>query len=206
MTPQYVVDTLIRRPDHPNDLSPPTVRGLLFALLHGWFRRHPGQYAVALLPDCLGLRIFASTERALTELLSALTAREWVQDALRITPVRAVPADFQGPWLSVRRFRIPTLSADRHTDHRHGALRTRRLETVTKEGMEQIYVRSASTRQGFTLCIQQVPGHPQPTDCHPNSYGLATTQNAFAVPDLPLPPEVLDILAEETDHETTAPY
>lgn len=163
----------------------PRATGLVFGALHQQFRRQPGQYAVAF-PSRHGhlalIRVFAEGRPQLDQLVAAVATAGSVRDYAHIGYPQWVPADYAGPWLQYRRYRIPTRKADRH----EGApLRARRLAAADARNLPYLLVRSGSTGQAFGLRFEVIPGAAQSGECQPDGYGLARASAPFSLPDLP---------------------
>ena len=112
-------------------------------------------------------------------------AQPWFRDYARLSYPRAVPADFRGEWVRFVRYRVPSLSSDRHEGEEHGLLRRRRMETARKAKMTYFILRSAGTGQRFSLVVNREQGEPQREECTPNGYGFCVTSSPFSLPELP---------------------
>ncbi len=182
----FDMEALASNPDM--DMSPPLLRGRMLVLLHGIFKNSPHTYAIALVPSREQgqaggtLRVFASLREELDLLVQSLTTIPWVRDYVRLHYPLAVPEDFSGQWKAFRRYRIPTLKADRKQGEDYGKLRQRRLEAVRNNHLEYFILYSKSTQQKFTLAVQCEDGEAQKEECYPNSYGFASAQRLFYLP------------------------
>ena len=168
-----------------NGLTASVLRGRLMAIMHSCFRATPARYAIALPLDRSKIRVFADSRAAFDTLVNALQPNRWMRDYARIGYPHEVPENFAGPWVAYRRYRIPTLKSDRNAEDGLSRLRDRRIEHARTQGLEYFQARSAGNLQAFTLTVEQVRVDAPTLDCQPNSYGLGTTTNTFAVPLLP---------------------
>ena len=156
--------------------------------LHGVFALHPGQYALAL-PDYPRsfprLRVFAASREALDQLVSATETHpafaEGADKIARFAYPKAVPDAFAGPWLSYRRYRIPSRKAERKPD---GNLRLRRIQTADEARLLYFPLRSESNGHTWRLYVEARPADSG-DEASPDAYGLATTTRPFGLPDLP---------------------
>lgn len=186
MNPISYCEALILQQNQGGEHSAAFTRSILFGMLHAYFKQHPEQYAIDILPDRLGLRVFTTTPPEIDALRQHFFQQSFARDYLRLTETRLVPNNYSGPWVTCSRFRIPTLKSDRHEGPDHGQLRARRLAQVTRGRMTHFSVTSKSTNQAFSLCVQRTRVAAGMQDAKPNSYGLSSTMNPCPVPDLPV--------------------
>ena len=106
-------------------------------------------------------------------------SQPWFRDYVRLSYPRAVPDDFCGDWVRFVRYRVPSLSSDRHEGEEHGQLRKRRMEAASKSQMTYFILRSAGTGQRFSLVVNREQGEPQREECTPNGYGFCVTSSPF---------------------------
>ncbi len=175
--------------------SGPVLRNRMLGLLHGLFAQRPGTFAVAfpgrdrlaaLPPLWTGaLRVFASSREDMDWLAENVMSQPWFRDYVRLSYPRAVPDDFCGDWVRFVRYRVPSLSSDRHEGEEHGQLRKRRMEAASKSQMTYFILRSAGTGQRFSLVVNREQGEPQREECTPNGYGFCVTSSPFSLPELP---------------------
>jgi CRISPR-associated endoribonuclease Cas6/Csy4 subtype I-F len=165
-------------------LSTPVLRGKALSILHAFFMRHPHTYAVGLPDGHSSLRIFASTRDELDALAAYLNPMPWMRDYMNLSYPQAVPAHFKGPWVTFKRYRIPTVRSDRNAVGDESKLRNRRLEHVRESGMNYFMLRSKSNEQAFCLTVETLPGRPNVGDCRPNSYGFSSKSELFSLPDI----------------------
>ena len=159
--------------------------GLVFGVLHGFMREWPGRYAVAF-PKGRGflsvIRVFGSTREDIDLLATSIVDRSAIRDYAIVGYPRVVPEDYTGPWVSYRRYRIPTRKADR----KPGApCRARRMQLADERDLPYLIVRSTSTGQTFGLHFETLEQAPRTQDAQPDGYGLARRSAPFSVPDLP---------------------
>jgi len=176
MVPRHYVDfQLGPRPS-------PIAAALALKVLHGVFALYPGQYALAL-PDYPRnfprLRLFASDRQALDRLVAATETN--LNEIGRFTYPKTVPEEFSGPWISYRRYRIPSRKAERKPD---GNLRLRRIQAADDAELPFFALRSQSNGQAWRLYVQADPA-ATPGQGEPDAYGLATASRPFALPGLP---------------------
>lgn len=163
----------------------PRAASLVFGALHGVMRQMPGKFAVAF-PEGKGffrvIRVFASNREDIESMANALSASAAARDYSILGFPRFVPQPYTGPWVSYRRYRIPT----RKSDRKPGApCRLRRLNYAEQQDLPYLIVRSTSTGQTFGLKFEVSKASPSFGDSQPDSYGLARRTQAFSVPDLP---------------------
>jgi hypothetical protein len=182
MEPRHYVDfQLGPRPS-------PITAALALKGLHGVFSLHEGQYALAL-PDYPRsfprLRVFAASREALDQLVTAIEAHPGYADGLakvgRFTYPKAVPESFTGPWVSFRRYRIPSRKAERKAE---GSLRLRRIQAADAAELPYFSLRSQSNGQTWRLYVEARPATGA-EQAEPDAYGLATQSRPFALPRLP---------------------
>lgn len=174
---QYVDFQLGPRPS-------PITAALALKVLHGVFGLYPGQYALAL-PDYPRsfprLRVFAASREALDRLVTATEAHRGFADIGRFTYPKSVPEDFAGPWVSYRRYRIPSRKAERKPE---GNLRLRRIQAADAAELPYFSLHSRSNGQAWRLYVEaQLAAIPEPAA--PDAYGLATASRPFSLPKLP---------------------
>ncbi len=183
MQANYYADFAVATPQDP-DLDKMILRNQVYHILHGAFRQLPATFALALpkkKPEVL--RVFAATADQLMQLIAMVKQHWTVRDYAVISPIHDVSAH-QGPWASYKRFRIPTAKSDRNAKDGHSSLKERRLREAQHQRMPYLQIISSSTKQRFTLFVQQVAAE-QAGDGLPDGYGLARADQPFALPDLP---------------------
>lgn len=124
MRPQWYCDALPLIVGGDTGASGPVLRNRMLSLLHGIFTQRPGAFAVAFpgreqlavlpLPLTGALRVFASSREDMDWLAENVISQPWFRDYARLSYPRAVPADFRGEWVRFVRYRVPSLSSDRH--------------------------------------------------------------------------------------------
>lgn len=162
----------------------PANAALAMKVLHGVFSSHPGQYALAL-PDYPRsfprLRIFAASRGDLDQLVAATETHRTLSMIGRFAYPKTVPEDFAGPWISYRRYRIPSRKSERNPD---GNLRLRRIQAADSSELPYFTLQSQSNRQAWRLYVQaQTVAAAEPAQ--PDAYGLASASRPFALPLLP---------------------
>ena len=195
MRPQWYCDALPLIVGGDTGASGPVLRNRILGLLHGVFSQRPGAFAVAFpgreqlavlpLPLTGALRVFASSREDMDWLAENVISQPWFRDYARLSYPRAVPDDFCGDWVRFVRYRVPSLSSDRHEGEEYGQLRKRRMEHARKAGMAYFILHSAGTEQRFSLVVNREQGEPQREECTPNGYGFCVTSKPFCLPELP---------------------
>ncbi|HEY1092702.1 MAG TPA: type I-F CRISPR-associated endoribonuclease Cas6/Csy4, partial [Burkholderiaceae bacterium] len=99
----------------------------------------------------------------------------------RFTYPKAVPEGFTGPWVSYRRYRIPSRRAERKAE---GNLRLRRIQTADAAELPYFSLRSQSNGQTWRLYVEARPAATA-EQAEPDAYGLATQSRPLALPRLP---------------------
>lgn len=178
MEPRCYVDIKLGRQ------APLVAATIILKALHGLFRRQPGDYALAL-PDYPRpfprIRIFAGSREALDQLVAAAESHSAFSEVAHFGYPKAVPEDFPGPWVSYRRYRIPTRKAERKPD---GSLRLRRIQAADEARLPYFSLRSDSNGNTWRLYVQAVDASSGGT-AEPDAYGLATASRPFGLPALP---------------------
>lgn len=162
----------------------PLAAALVLRALHGVFRHSPGRYALAL-PDYprgfTRLRVFAETRDDLDRLVTATDGHPGLAEHGRFGYPKNVAADFAGPWISYRRYRIPSRKAERKPE---GSLRLRRIQAADEADLPYFPLRSESTGQTWRLYVEACEV-PHVGTVEPDSYGLALSSRPFGLPALP---------------------
>ena len=162
----------------------PVAAAIVLRVLHGVFRHQPGQYALAL-PDFPRtfprMRVFAQSRDELDRLVAATENHPTFKEMGLFGYPKQVPQDFQGPWVSYQRYRIPSRKAERKPD---GTLRLRRILAADEAKLPYFSLRSDSNGNVWRLYVEAVEAAPS-TNLQPDGYGLATTSKPFGLPSLP---------------------
>ena len=158
----------------------------LISILHGVFRDHPGQFALALPRMKTGehkhtghvVRIFAEQRDDLYEYIqNALQQNERIHGYIFYGRHHDVPENFSGNWIEYRRYRIPSMRS------RLEKCRSYRMDY--SEHLPYVRLGSKSTGQAFSLYFESISG--EKTDhCEPDSYGLSVPTRRFCLPDIPV--------------------
>lgn len=163
----------------------PILLARLMSILHGVFRSKPETFAIALpARGFSSLRVFARDRADLDFLAGAIQSNWFIRDYTRLGYPVSVPADYAGPWVSYRRYRIPAVKSDRNAEPGQPTLGQRRSAQAEKDGLVYLISHSESNQQKFSLYVQSVAGDG-PGEFKPNSYGLASSERVFALPDMP---------------------
>lgn len=176
MEPRHYVDFQL------NPRPSPITAALALKVLHGVFGLYPGQYALAL-PDYPRsfprLRVFAASREALDQLV--VSSEVPLKGIGCFGYPKEVPKDFSGPWISYRRYRIPSRKAERKPD---GNLRLRRIHVADAAELPWFALRSQSNGQAWRLYVEARHA-TAPGIAEADVYGLATASRPFALPRLP---------------------
>lgn len=157
--------------------------GQLQFILHGVFTANGGKYAVAFPKSKHGsyrslgdvARVFAESEADLYALYSALKGHSFIKNYVNVGLPQDVPTGFKGKWYVWRRIRVKkSLNRNR--------------EASVQQAMENPYCnfRSVSNGHDFQMRYLREEADPQREAFTPTSYGLATAEHKFSLPDLPL--------------------
>lgn len=199
MTPQQYVDFTLAapEPDLPGakhartlgsgtTLPAPVIAGAMLKVLHGVFGQEPGRYALALPKHAsapfAALRVFAAGREDLDGLVQGVEGHPVIRDYARIGYPRKVPADWDGPWLEFRRYRIPSRKAGRKPGD---MLRERRMAQAEERRLPYFILQSRSNGQQFGLYLEILPAGAPGGEARPDGYGLSVPTRPFALPDLP---------------------
>lgn len=168
------------------ETSPETILlARLMKILHGVFRGKPETFAIALpARGFSSVRVFAREREDLDFLVGAIQSHWFVRDYARLGYPVSVPADYAGPWVSHRRFRIPSARSDRNAEPGQPTLGQRRSAQAQKDGLVYLICDSQSNKQKFSLFVKSMAA-VEPGEFRPNSYGLSSSERAFALPDMP---------------------
>lgn len=173
----YVDFTLGPRPS-------PATAALALKVLHGVFSAHPTQYALAL-PDYPRsfprLRVFAASRENLDQLVAATQSHPTLDTIGRFAYPKTVPEDFNGPWISYRRYRIPSRKSERNPDSN---LRLRRIQAADRLDLPYFTLQSRSNGQAWRLYVE-ARSESTAEPAVPDAYGLASATRPFSLPQLP---------------------
>lgn len=167
------------------EVPAPAIASRLFGVLHGAFRQMPGKYAIAIPQSGFAsLRVFAQSKEDLGLLCMAVAGHHVLRDYYRMDNAVQVPCDFAGTWVSYRRFRIPSESADRNIRSDGSTLTQRRMAQARQERLVFFDTHSQTSGQRFSLHVQSIAADGPGLFC-PDSYGLASVERPFALPAMP---------------------
>ncbi|CAM9154527.1 type I-F CRISPR-associated endoribonuclease Cas6/Csy4 [Acinetobacter bereziniae] len=201
MDANYYLDIRVLESSDDTDLKLGHIRNQIYTVIHGAFRKLPAHYALAVeisdklkakqemfekkhghsaKPNFDILRIFTEKQDELDQLIEAIKGHWKIRDYAVLSGVLAVPTAKISAWKSYRRFRIPTLKAERtQLTIASTPLRDRRLKTA--KDMPYFKVISQSTGQGFTIIID-IQDSENAGYGMPDSYGLARKESPLALP------------------------
>lgn len=153
----------------------------IMRILHGIMSNHEGKYAIALPRSRHGesrslgdtIRVFANSSEDLYRLFDAVDDKILFDRHVKIDLPKPVPIDFGGTWHTWKRARI----------QRHDG--ANRVKTVDRaKSSPYMTVRSTRNSQEFQLRFHKEPAERQTIDFTPNSFGLASNESPFSLPDL----------------------
>lgn len=162
------------------------ILGKVVHILHGAFAKNPGHYALAFPESRSGkhrsmghvVRVFAESTHDLYALIEKIKDHHLMRDYTTVSMPKAVPDDFTGTTSVWRRHRVQKQA---------GA----NLERSLERAHETMYIEMVSSSgHVFPLRIYREIQRQSKHGCStlaftPNSYGLASKDNVFALPDLP---------------------
>jgi CRISPR-associated endoribonuclease Cas6/Csy4 subtype I-F len=156
----------------------------VLSILHGCFRRHPGELAIAL--PCYDhteqplntLRVFSETTDKLEWLVDHVSKHPKIRDYTRIINIKHVPEDWDGEWVEFRRFRVPTRKA--------GVERLRAKRQAMAKDLPYFNLHSQSSGCVFNLFIEKIkiPKDQLTSGGTPDSYGLSRLSNRVILPEI----------------------
>lgn len=195
MKPLFYVDLSVEASTVKHNDGKPAfmpVMGRGFSILHGFFRKAPGSYAVAFPNMREGelshpgnvIRIFGESRDAVDTLLDNMEQHSFFKGSayFRVSRVRPVPAGFNGSWVAYARFRVPARNSRKPAE-----FRMRQLKKAEK--LPYFMVSSKSTQQTFSLHVtkqQSASGNTVENETTTDGYGLSTTEKMLYLPDLGL--------------------
>ncbi|WP_081662797.1 type I-F CRISPR-associated endoribonuclease Cas6/Csy4 [Thermithiobacillus tepidarius DSM 3134] len=156
----------------------------LIGFLHPFFKTVPDTYAIDL-PAMrsrreqrhLGhvVRVFASSRDAADTLASHLESNPRIADLAMLGRTRTIDVEtFDGPWVTLRRFRVASRSQPNN--------RMRDLDAA--QVLPFVRTRSHTNDHAYTLTLLRKGWSEQPVFGTPNSYGLSG-ETPVCLPDLP---------------------
>ena len=181
MTPKFYLDIKANAID--SETPAYAVLGKAVHVLHGAFSQsdHIGKFAICFPASRQGagkrtigdvIRIFASSSKELLVLLDSLKGHHVVRDYTTFTMPKEVPGDFSGSWSVWRRIRV---------QKKDGVNREKTIIRATSAIFVDMH---SSTGHSFPLRILRDAGEKQGNEAKPNSYGLASSENLFPLPDI----------------------
>lgn len=164
--------------------------GVALRVLHGAFSKNPGKYAVAFPKAKAGnarsmgdtIRVFAGSSMELYQLIDAVKGHHVLRDHVVTRMPVSIPANFSGSWSSWQRLHIPSSStvAQANTISRETYRAAQRLKA---QGLPFTEMRSSSGNI-FAFRINRNKAAPWMAEVNPNTYGLASKEQPFSLPDL----------------------
>jgi hypothetical protein len=181
MLPNYYLD--IKAITLDNETPVYAVLAKAVHVLHGAFSKpeNLGKFAICFPMSRQGvknrstgdvIRVFASTSMELLVLLDSLKGHHVLRDYTSYNLPKQVPEDFSGTWSVWRRVRV---------QKKEGINREKTIERASAS----IFVdMRSSTGKIFPLRVFRESSQKQVNEILPNSYGLASSDNLFALPDI----------------------
>lgn len=160
------------------------VRNTVYSRLHDIFADAPKHSFAVAFPELrdkfLGehIRIFAKNEAIISQLHQQLCSHFFFRDYTKLTEIQQVPEDFDGPFVSYQRFRVPNKNASAN----HAERRQRRLRQAKQ--LPFLKVRSNSTKKEFLLPIlaKSIGVADVQQNFKPNGYGIGSSENIVSLP------------------------
>lgn len=184
MTGFHAFDVTFKE-DSANGIVANALRNRLMPMLHHAFTRMPRTFALGLMLDGGGVRVFAQEAHAdaLLALAGELRGRPLVRDYGAISTAAPVPS--AAAWVAFRRYRLPTERSDRNAGPEGSALRARRLAEAQARRLPFVEMSSGSNGGRFRLTVApEVRTESGRGAFEPDGYGLAAATRDFAVPIL----------------------
>lgn len=170
--------------DADNGITANALRNRLMPMLHHAFKAAPGIFALGLMLEKGGVRVFAQEAHAqrLYDLCRDLSNRPVVRDYGTISSV--APVLTPSAWVAFRRFRVPTERSDRNATPEGGsALRARRLAEAAQRKLPYVDMSSTSNGGRFKLTVSpEARSEAERGVYAPDGYGLASATRDFALP------------------------
>ena len=181
MIPKFYLDIKANAID--NETPAYAVLGKAVHVLHGAFSKsdHIGKFSICFPASRQGsgkrtvgdvIRIFASSSIELLMLLDSLKGHHLVRDYTTFTMPKEVPVDFSGTWSVWRRVRVQKKDG------------VNREKTIIRATSAIFVDMRSSTGHSFPLRVLRDAGRKQADVVTPNSYGLASSENLFSLPDI----------------------
>lgn len=181
MTPKFYLDIKANAID--SETPAYAVVGKAVHVLHGAFSKsnHIGKFAICFPASrqdtgkrTVGdvIRIFASSSIELLILLDSLKGHHLVRDYTTFNMPKEVPVDFSGTWSVWRRIRVQKKDG------------VNRGKTIIRATSAIFVDMRSSTGHSFPLRVLRDVGEKQGDEATPNSYGLASSENLFSLPDI----------------------
>lgn len=167
----------------PEGMSMPELCNDVVSRLHDIFADAP-KYSFALaFPEhrnkFLGevIRVFGQDRALMNTLLIQLQHHFFFRDYTDVSSINTVPDDFNGPYVSYERFRVPGFKSNEGKPHR------RETRLLQAKQLPHLKVTSNSNKKTYLipLLITEVDGDVANTFT-PNGYGLGSTTNKVALP------------------------
>lgn len=181
MIPKFYLDIKANAID--SETPAYAVLGKAVHVLHGAFSKsdHIGKFAICFPVSRQGsenrtvgdvIRIFASSSIELLMLIDSLKGHHLVRDYTTFNMPKEVSVDFSGSWSVWRRVRVQKKEG------------INRGKTIVRATAAIFVEMRSSTGHSFPLRVLRDDGGKQSDEATPNSYGLASSENLFSLPDI----------------------
>jgi hypothetical protein len=121
--------------------------------------------------------LFATDIESIEVLISELDKNSFVEKSIQIGFPRSVPSDFDGKWVSYRRYRIPSRSAGKPR------FRIKRMKYL-EDNLIWLQMVSSTNKNSFSIPILVEEANPSIDKGVPTSYGLSRADSRIALPVL----------------------
>lgn len=158
--------------------TPAVLRNELMRVAHGVMRSQGKNFALYLDNDFEGIRFFSENRDELEAFAQALSHSMIVRDYFKFPRFDSVDSSTHKHWVSLIKFKIPTVKSDRNAIEGNSQLRERRLQ----QAKGKPFIQFRSERAGnYCIHVNLIKADSY-SGLRPNSYGLARQSALFAVP------------------------
>lgn len=165
----------------PEGMSMHELRNDVVSRLHDIFADAPKHSFALAFPEYQGkllgeaIRVFGRDRALMDKLSIQLQHHFFFRDYTNVSSINTVPDDFNGPYVSYERFRVPNRNSNKGNPHR------REKQLLQSKQLPHLTVTSNSNKKTFLIpiLITEVNGD---TTFTPNGYGLGSRTNKIALP------------------------
>ncbi len=174
----YYFDLII---DEVEEMAMPVLMNQALSVVHGGIKSSVDKIAIAF-PDIKGkklgrnVRLFAQSFSALDAIKESIRSHFFIRDYTSYSTVHEVDDNFDGPWCSYQRFRIPTNKSLREGSE----LKNKRIRLA--KGLPFIVYKSLSNGNTFKMRVKTVRHNSYNGNFIPNGYGLSGSDNPVLLP------------------------